>query len=147
MIILASDHAGYHHKEALKKHLQAAGHQIQDYGTDSDCTCDYPDFMLPAARAVSADPEHNRAIIFGGSGQGEAISANRIKGVRAAVFYGGPAEIVKLSRTHNDANILSIGSRFISISEMLNIVDLWLNTKFSAEERHIRRIQKIDELS
>lgn len=147
MIILATDHAGFAHKEALKAHLTKMGYELMDIGTDSDQSCDYPNFMIPAAEQVADDPSNNRAVIFGGSGQGEAMAANRIKGVRAAVYYGGPAEIIELSRTHNNANVLSIGARFVSIPEMLHVVDRWLAIDFSADERHVRRIRKIDELS
>lgn len=147
MIILAADHAGYRHKEALKAHLLEVGYDVEDLGTDSEESCDYPDFMIPAARKVADDPEENRGIIFGGSGQGEAMSANRVKGVRATVFYGGPDEILKLSRTHNDANVLSIGARFVSEEEMIRAVDMWLGIEFPAEDRHVRRIQKIDLLA
>lgn len=147
MIILAADHAGYRHKEALKRHLEGLGREVLDLGTDSEESCDYPDFMIPAARKVAEDPTGNRGIIFGGSGQGEAMSANRIKGVRATVFYGGSDEILKLSRTHNDANILSIGARFVSEEEMIREVDMWLGIEFSGDERHVRRIQKMDLLA
>lgn len=146
VIILATDHAGYRHKEALKKYLLGKEYDVLDLGTDSEEACDYPDFMIRAARKVAEDPEHNRAIIFGGSGQGEAMAANRIKSVRATVFYGGSDEILKLSRTHNDANILSIGARFVSEEETIRAVDMWLGIEFPAEERHVRRILKIDML-
>lgn len=145
-IVLATDHAGYEHKEVLKKHLLSQGYDVQDFGTSSAESCDYPDFIFPAARAVAADPEGTRGIIFGGSGQGEAMVANRVKGVRATVYYQSNPEILELSRTHNNANILSIGARFVSVEEMKRDVDLWLKTDFPAEERHVRRIHKIDAL-
>ena len=97
------------------------------------------------AHAVAADPD-SRGIIFGGSGQGEAMAANRIKGVRAAVYYNGPDEIVRLSRQHNNANILSLGARFMSVEEIYNVIDLWLNESFSGG-RHQRRIEKLDKSS
>lgn len=144
-IVLATDHAGFHHKEALKRHLMEQGYDVQDFGTDGEASCDYPDFIFPAARAVAADPENIRGIIFGGSGQGEAMTANRVKGVRATVYYGGNPEIIELSRTHNNANILSIGARFVSEDEMKQVVDRWLQLEFPPEERHMRRIAKIDQ--
>ena len=103
---------------------------------------DYPDFIFPCAQAVAADPE-SRGIILGGSGQGEAMVANRIKGVRAAVFYNGPVEIVKLSREHNNANILSLGARFMSEDEIYDVIEMWLNEPF-AGGRHQIRIEKLD---
>ena len=147
MIVLATDHAGYRHKEALKKHLEGAGYDVFDIGTDSEESCDYPDFIIPAARKVAEDFDNNRGIIFGGSGQGEAMAANRIKGVRATVFYGGSDDILKLSREHNNANILSVGARFVSEEETIRAVDKWFGIEFPADERHLRRIQKIDLLS
>ncbi|PIR57668.1 MAG: ribose-5-phosphate isomerase [Parcubacteria group bacterium CG10_big_fil_rev_8_21_14_0_10_38_31] len=147
MIYLASDHAGFELKEKLKSFLGDLSFEVEDIGNvrheEGD---DYPDFIFPAARKVSEDPENNRAIIIGGSGQGEAIAANRIKGVRAAVFYGGPIDIIKLSREHNDANILSLGARFIFEDEAREVVKMWLETPFSGGERHKRRIEKIDKI-
>lgn len=105
---------------------------------------DYPDFIQTAARTVAEDPEQRRAIIFGKSGQGEAMCANRFVGVRAAVYYGGPTEIITLSREHNDANVLSLGAGFITPEEAKAAIQLWLATAFSKEERHVRRIAKID---
>ena len=106
---------------------------------------DYPEFIIAAAQAVANDiikGIDSRGIIFGGSGQGEAMAANRIDGVRAAVFYGGPMDIITLSRQHNDANVLSLGARFVSEAEALAAVKLWLETPFSNEERHKKRIMK-----
>lgn len=146
-IYLASDHAGFELKEKLEVFLSGLGYEVEDVGNshheDED---DYPDFIFPAAENVSKDPENSRAIILGGSGQGEAMAANRINGVRAAVFYGGPLDIVKLSREHNDANILSLGARFIFENEAKEAVKLWLETSFSEEGRHKRRIEKIDKI-
>ena len=107
-----------------------------------DALDDYPDFIFPCARAVAADPS-SRGNILGGSGQGEAMAANRIKGVRAAVFYNGPKEIIKLSREHNNANILSLGARFMSEEEIYKIIELWLEEPFEGG-RHERRIAKLD---
>ncbi|MDO8600080.1 MAG: RpiB/LacA/LacB family sugar-phosphate isomerase [bacterium] len=166
MIYFASDHAGFELKEKLKAYLQEFGHEVKDCGAFSyDEVDDYPDFIALAAKAVSEDPEHARAIILGGSGQGEAMVANRFRGVRAAVYYGpastkAPAyadasagrsagkgdEIITLSREHNDANVLSLGARFLTEEEAKRAVKLWLDTAFSGEERHVRRITKIDEI-
>ncbi|MBI2579749.1 MAG: RpiB/LacA/LacB family sugar-phosphate isomerase [Candidatus Aenigmarchaeota archaeon] len=145
IIYLASDHAGYSLKEAVKKFLEEKNFRCVDVGPHSyDGNDDYPDFIIPAAEKASGHPD-NRAVIFGGSGQGEAIAANKVKGVRAAVFYGGPEEIISLSRTHNDANVLSIGARFVSEESAIKAVELWLRTPFPGEERHGRRIGKIKE--
>src|SRR3989338_6771198 len=113
-IFLASDHAGFELKEHIKKYLQKAGYQVEDQGSYKyDAEDDYPKFMLKAAKKV-ASSKGSRAIIFGGSGQGEAIVANKVKGIRAAVYHCSNLNIVKLSRTHNDANILSICATFVS---------------------------------
>lgn len=146
-IYLASDHAGFEHKEALKKHLMDQGFEVQDFGAEAFVSDDdYVPYMMMSAQAISANPA-DKAVIFGGSGQGEAITANKFPSVRAAVYYGGPLDIIKLSREHNDANILSIGARFLSVQEMITAVDLWLNTPFSNEERHVRRINELNKIS
>jgi ribose 5-phosphate isomerase B len=143
-IYIGSDHAGYELKETLKKFLVELGHEVIDKGAfELNPEDDYPDFIRPVAEAVASDPE-SRGIILGGSGQGEAMVANRVKGVRAAVYYGGDLEIVKLSREHNNANTLSLGARFISEEEAKKAVKLWLETPF-AGGRHQRRLEKIDE--
>ena len=141
-IVLATDHAGFKLKEHVKRFLTEKGYDIKDFGAlEYDGLDDYPDFILPAAKYIS---EHKLiGIIFGGSGQGEAIAANRIKGIRAAVFYNGPDEIVELSRLHNNANILSIGARFVSNQEAEKVIELWLSTDFE-EGRHEKRINKLD---
>ena len=141
-IVLATDHAGFELKEHVKRFLIKKGYDIKDFGAlEYDGLDDYPDFILPAAKYIS---EHKLiGIIFGGSGQGEAMAANRIKGIRAAVFYNGPNEIVELSRLHNNANILSIGARFVSNQEVEKIIELWLSTDFE-EGRHKKRINKLD---
>ncbi len=142
-IILATDHAGFELKETVKVALEKEGYEVEDFGAYAyDRDDDYPDFILPAAYAVSQSP-HARGIIFGGSGQGEAMAANRVKGVRAVVFYDGPEDIVRLSRRHNDANILSFGARFISAEKALRMIDLWLKEPFDGD-RHLRRIRKLD---
>lgn len=141
-IVLATDHAGFELKEHVKNMLLNKGIEIKDFGAYSyDSQDDYPDFILPAAQYIADN--NFVGIIFGGSGQGEAIAANRIKGIRAAVFYNGPDEIVQLSKLHNNANILSIGARFVNQSRAEEIIDLWLSTSFE-EGRHQRRIEKLD---
>lgn len=143
-IFLGTDHAGYELKEELKKYLKDLGYAVEDKGAfELNNQDDYPDFIFPVARAVARDPE-SRGIILGGSGQGEAMAANRVLGVRAAVYYGGEEEVVKLSRAHNNANILSLGARFIGLEEAKKAVKTWLDTPFSDEERHQRRIDKLD---
>jgi len=152
-IHLATDHAGYLLKEVIKDHLDEAGWHIVDHGaTALNEKDDYPDFIHPAAEAVSGS-EKARGIIFGHSGQGEAMVANRFAGVRAAVYYGPTAEdtseksIIKLSRQHNDANVLSIGAGFVIENQAIEAVDEWLSTEFSEAMRHKRRIEKIDNYS
>jgi len=142
-IHLASDHAGLELKNTIKSYLTEKGQEVTDHGAfEFNAGDDYPDFIFPCAKAVAADPE-SRGIILGGSGQGEAMAANRIKGARAAVFYNGPDEIVKLSREHNNANILSLGARFMSKDDIYRIIDLWLAEPFEGG-RHQRRIEKLD---
>ena len=141
-IHLATDHAGFLHKEAVKEYLISIGMNVVDHGaTELVESDDYPDFILPAATAVASDTG-SFGIIFGGSGQGEAMAANRVPGVRAAVYYGGPADILTLSREHNNANILSIGAHFVSVEEALQAIQLWSATAFSQDERHVRRLGK-----
>lgn len=143
-IHLATDHAGFEKKEFLKNALLELGHNVIDHGAlEYDANDDYPDYIKLAATEVSIDPENNRAIIFGGSGQGEAMVANRFPNVRATTYYSFNPEIIKLSREHNDANILSIGARFLSDEEMLESVLFWLEIDF-AGGRHARRIEKIE---
>ena len=142
-IHLATDHAGLELKEKVKLYLSDLDHEVIDHGAyEYDALDDYPDFIFPCANAVSNDPE-SKGIILGGSGQGEAMAANRVKGVRAAVFYNGPDEIIKLSRQHNNANILSLGARFMSEDEMYKIIEVWLYTDFESG-RHQRRIENLD---
>ena len=144
IIHIATDHAGLELKEKVKSYLSKLDYEVIDHGAyEYDALDDYPDFIFPCAKAVSNDL-NSKGIILGGSGQGEAMAANRVKGVRAAVFYNGPDEIIKLSRQHNDANILSLGARFMSDHEMYKIIELWLSTDFELG-RHIRRIEKLDE--
>ena len=142
-IHLATDHAGLELKDKIKLHLTKLGHEIIDHGAhEYDALDDYPDFIFPCAKAVARD-DQSRGIILGGSGQGEAMAANRIKGIRAAVYYNGPEEIIELSRQHNNANILSLGARFISEKEIYRIIEIWFDTDFEAG-RHQRRINKLD---
>lgn len=147
-IILASDHAGFKLKEGVKIFLQEKGYGIEDVGAfeykEDD---DYPEYMIKVAQKIATDMNGElKAIIFGGSGQGEAIVANRFPGVRAVVWYGGSHEILKLSREHNNSNILSLGARFITEEEAKQVVIQWLETPFSNEERHKRRIEEIDNI-
>lgn len=143
-IYFASDHAGYTLKNALVAYVRdELGYAVEDCGAmTEDSEDDYPDFVSVASQKVSASPESSRAIILGGSGQGEAMVANRIPRVRATVYYGGPKDIITLSREHNDANILSLGARFISEDEAKDAVRTWLSTSFSGDERHVRRLAK-----
>lgn len=143
-IFIGSDHAGFEIKGRLVPFLKELGHDVEDLGAHTfEALDDYPDFIYPVAVAVAGDP-HAKGIILGGTGQGEAMSANRVRGARAAVYYGGPFDVAVLSREHNDANILSLGARFIDGDEAEEIVRVWLDTKFSGDERHVRRIQKLD---
>ena len=142
-IHLATDHAGLELKDKIKQHLIILGCDVIDHGAyEYDALDDYPDFIFPCAKAVAEDSK-SRGIILGGSGQGEAMAANRIKGVRAAVFYNGPKDIIELSRQHNNANILSLGARFMSEEEIYRIIGVWFNTDFEAG-RHQRRVDKLD---
>lgn len=141
-IHLGADHAGFSHKQALQEYFIAQGIIPIDHGAFEVVTeDDYPDVVMPVAQAVAADSDAV-GIIFGGSGQGEAMCANRVPGVRAVVYYGGQRDIITLSRRHNNANVLSIGARFMTKEEMIEMVELWLKTEFSAEEKHARRLAK-----
>jgi len=139
-IAIGSDHAGFRYKEAIKALLQAEGHTVHDFGTDSEAPCDYPDFIRPVAQAV-ARGEFERGIVLGGSGNGEAMVANRLRGVRCALCWS--EQVATWSRTHNDANMLSLGQRTVSEAEALSIVRIWLKTEFEGG-RHVARINKID---
>lgn len=140
-IALGSDHAGYRYKEAIKQHLRSAGHEVVDFGTDSPESADYPKFVRPAALAV-ANGECDRGIVLGGSGNGEAMVANRISGIRCAVAWHDDS--ARLAREHNDANLLSLGERMMTESDALRLVDIFLNTGFDGG-RHLARIQQIDD--
>lgn len=144
-IYIGSDHAGYELKEKLKTYIQSLNIEVIDKGAFSlDNEDDYPDFIVPVAEAVAKDSE-SLGIILGGSGEGEQISANKIDGIRAIEFYGGNLEIVKLGREHNNANILSLGAKFITEDDAKNAIILFMNTPFTNDERHVRRINKINE--
>ena len=139
-ISLGTDHAGFRYKEAIKDWLTEAGHEVVDFGTHSEESTDYPLFCRPAAEAV-ASGECDRGIVLGGSGNGEAMTANRVKGVRCALCWDETT--ARLSREHNDANMISLGERLISLETALTIVGVWLSTPFEGG-RHIRRIEQID---
>ena len=162
-IAVTTDHAGFEALRELKQFLAAAGHEVTDFGPQTyDADDDYPDFMFLAAQAV-ASGKCEAGIILGGSGQGEAMAANRIKGARCALFYGpvtaktaidaegntsdDPYEILKLSRQHNHANVLSLSARFLTLEEMKQAIKIWLSTPYSDDERHVRRVRKLDESS
>ena len=154
-IIFAADHAGFSLKEHLKPFVESLGHSVEDVGnTVLDEQDDYPAFVAGAARIISAHPEEARAIVIGGSGQGEAIAANRFPNVRAVVYAGEPVtkedealDMLALTREHNDANILSLGARFLTEDLAERAVRRWLEIPFSGEERHARRNTAIDHLS
>lgn len=162
-IFLATDHAGFELKEKVKQFLNEKGYEVTDCGAISlDPNDDYPDFIVKAAQAVSADPENSKAIVFGGSGQAEAIVANKFKNVRCSLFYAGispfgaadvsgrvstdPLEMIRLTREHNNSNVLSIGARFVNEEIAKKAVEMWLTAAFTNEERHVRRIEKIKKL-
>lgn len=173
IIYLASDHRGFELKEKIKTWLKEWGYEHKDMGAfEFNKGDDYPDFVRKAAEAVANNPEQSRGIVLGGSGQGEAMVANRYKGVRAAVFYGPPFQfkemswfkwfllgtgaiataqnlefnilkkLIKLSREHNNANVLSLAASFIDYNVAKKVIKLWLETPFPGEERHVKRISK-----
>ncbi len=160
-IYFASDHAGYELKNALAEYVRTLGHDVEDCGArEFDKDDDYPEIIARAAKKLSADAQKgidSRAIVIGASGEGEAMAANRFRGVRCALYYG-PApraqkdmsgkelDIISGAREHNDANALSLGARFISADEAKQVVRKWLETGFSGEERHARRVRQIDEV-
>ncbi len=155
-IIWGADHAGFYLKENLIPFVESLGYETEDQGAfEYHPEDDYPDFVIPVAKLVSADPDSYRGIVLGGSGQGEAMAANRFPNVRAVVFNGQydpgdgrdiPPEIT-LSREHNDSNILSLGARFLNEKEAQEAVKQWLETPFSGAERHLRRLKKIEEIT
>jgi ribose 5-phosphate isomerase B len=139
-IAIGSDHAGYKYKEKIKQFLSGLGHVVVDFGTDSEEPVDYPLFIRPVALAV-ARGEADRGVVLGGSGNGEAMTANRVRGVRCAVCWN--VESARLARQHNDANIISLGQRMITEETALELVHVWLETPFEGG-RHLRRIQLLD---
>lgn len=143
-ILIGADHAGFELKNEIKNFLIEKGYDVEDFGADAlDPLDDFTKILSPLAYKISVNPEL-KGIVFGGSGQGEAQICNRYKGVRAAVYYGGNMDIVKLSREHNDANVLSIGARFVNSDEVKKAVDLWLSTSFSNDEKYSRRNIALD---
>ncbi len=147
-IHLATDHAGYAHKNAVSDWLTAEGFVVVDYGADVfDPEDDYTDFIVKAAHAVSRNSASDRGIIFGGSGQGEAMLANRFPGVRATVLYSDTPQIVELGRAHNDSNVLSVGARFLSLDDTKKHIWNWLHLPGPVEPKHQRRVAKLDGLS
>lgn len=139
-IAIGSDHAGFDYKEKIKNFLTQLGHDVKDYGTHSNEAVDYPVFIRPVAEAVSR-AEFERGIVLGGSGNGEAIVANKVKGIRCGLCWN--VESARLNRQHNDANMLSLGQRMMSSETALEIVKVWLETPFEGG-RHLKRIQQID---
>ena len=160
-VYVAADHAGFELKNTLVEHLRALGYEAEDCGAASfDKDDDYPAIIAGAAKKLSEDVARNiesRAIVIGASGQGEAVVANRFKGVRCALYYGGAGEqrdvagktldMITSTREHNNANALSLGARFLSVDEAKAVVKTWLEQPFSGEERHARRIKQIDALT
>lgn len=146
-VYLASDHAGFAHKTAVCAWLQAEGWTVVDLGpTAHDPGDDFPPLIAPAAEVVARHPLEACAVIFGGSGQGEAMVANRFQGIRATVYYGGDEEIVRLSREHNNANVLSVGARFVSVDDTKHVIWEWLHAPASADEKYHRRNRQLDTL-
>jgi len=140
-IAIGSDHAGFRYKERIKQFLSELGHEVTDFGTHSEDPVDYPLFIRPVAEAV-ARGEHERGVVLGGSGNGEAMAANRVKTIRCALCWN--TESARLARQHNDANMISLGQRMISEEDALEIVGVWLKTDFEGG-RHVRRIQLLDQ--
>jgi ribose 5-phosphate isomerase B len=148
-IYVATDHAGFQLKEEVKAHLKEKGDEVYDCGASTlEAGDDYPKYMALVGEHVQKDSMHEPSfgIIFGGSGQGEAIVANRFRHVRAIVYAGGDMELVKLGREHNDANVLSIGARFVTTDQALQAIETFLSTSFSHEERHADRIIQIEDV-
>lgn len=144
-IHLATDHAGLALKDSVRAWLIAENWPVIDHGAYQYLAeDDYPDFVLPAARAVAASAGGDAAIVFGGSGQGEAMAANRVKGVRAAVYYGAVPTLVSLSREHNDANVLALGARFVTEADAKQVIWEWLHTSAASDEKYARRNHKLD---
>lgn len=146
-ILLAADHAGFELKNKIKDYLLSENFDIEDMGANTlDTADDYPKIMVPVAMRLLGDSGNTKAIIFGKSGQGEAMVSNRFPGIRAVVYYAKNPEIIRLSRQHNDSNILSIGAEFVSEEDAIEAVRLWISTPFSNDERHVRRIDQMDNI-
>ncbi len=144
VICLGTDHAGFSLKEEIKKHLIDLGYEVKDFGAQTaDSADDYPDFIIPAAEAVAASNGRAVGIVFGGSGIGECMAANKIRGIRAAMPFD--AYTASLSRQHNDANVLCLGGRTATgdVETAKRLVRIWLETPFTGDERHVRRLKKI----
>jgi ribose 5-phosphate isomerase B len=139
-LAIGSDHAGFRYKRLIKTHLVTRGHDVHDFGTDSTDPVDYPLFIRPVAEAVSSGA-FERGIVLGGSGNGEAIVANRLPGIRCTLCWN--EETARLARSHNDANVLALGERLLSEEDAIRIVDVWMNTSFEGG-RHRRRLDLID---
>lgn len=140
-IAIGSDHAGYRYKEIIKRHLISRGHEVKDFGTNSTESVDYPLFIRPVAESV-AKGQAERGVVLGGSGNGEAMVANRVRGIRCSLCWN--VESARYAREHNDANVLSLGERLIPEKNLLEIVDVWMSTSFEGG-RHHRRIKMIDD--
>lgn len=146
-IYLASDHGGFELKNHLAEFITNLGFTVVDKGPlQLNPADDYTDYVPLAAEEVLKEPDRTRGIVIGRTGEGEAIAVNRLNGIRAAVYYGGPTDIIRLSREHNDANILSLGADFLDMQTAEEAVRLWLQTPFSKDERHMRRNEKIDHI-
>jgi ribose 5-phosphate isomerase B len=151
-IFVGSDHAGYGLKEKLVASLKVAGHEVIDKGAiEYNEGDDYPDFVIPVAKEVSSDPDNVRGIILGATGQAEAFTANKFPHVRGVVYYGksecvvdDEADVIVRSRQHNNSNLLSLGARYLTEEDMINTVNIWLNTAYGGGEKHIRRLAKVD---
>lgn len=140
-IAIGADHGGFFHKEAIRSHLINQGFEVLDFGTFSEGSTDYNEFALEVAKSVSKN-ESDRGILICGTGVGMSIMANKVKGVRAALVHD--LFTAEATRLHNNSNVLTMGGRVIDIEKALKIVDIWVNTKFSNEDRHVRRVKKID---
>lgn len=146
-ILLASDHDGFELKNKIAQFLRDENFEVEDMGANTFVKDDnYPEIMIPVAMRVLKDSDNTKAIIFGKSGQGEAMIVNRFPGIRAAVYYSKNTDIIRLSREHNDSNILSIGAEFISEEDAKEAIKIWISTPFSKHERHIRRIEQMDNI-
>lgn len=144
-IYIGTDHAGFNLKEELKKFLKDLGYDVEDMGAyEFNATDDYPDFIFPVAKAVAEDTENRKGILLGGTGIGSGIIANKVKGLRAGIVYDEYS--AEMSRKHNDANVMSLGARILNVEKAKKLVKIWLDTPFSNEEKHKRRIEKIKKL-